>query len=206
MDEFDEKEREFPWPQKGDRLFIGDDSDWWHNACLDYFPSGWGIYSSGYKLGADLLVQHVLNTREDQDLVIYPIVFLYRQFIELRLKELIKNGSALIDDSKGIPMHHNILNLWTDCRKILEEVWPDGNTEDLDSVEDCIKEFAKIDPKSMAFRYPIEKDGTSSLPKELRHINIRNLGQVMQRLGSLLDGCDTGISEMLSWKEESERY
>ena len=58
----------------------------------------------------------------------------------------------------------------------------------------------------MSFRYPVDKDGTPSLPEELRHINIRNLGEVMQRLGSLLDGCDTGISEMLSCKEEFERY
>lgn len=157
-------------------------------------------------MGADLLVQHVLDTHRDQDFLIYPIIFLYRQFIELRLKELIKDGSRLLDRPKGIPMHHNILNLWNDCRIFLEEVWPDGDSEELDSVECCIKEFAEIDPKSMAFRYPIDKDGTPSLPEELRHINIRNLGEVMQRLGSLLDGCDTGISEMLSWKEEFDRY
>ena len=39
---FDEKERRLPWPRKGDKLFTSDDSDWWHNACLNYFPSNWG--------------------------------------------------------------------------------------------------------------------------------------------------------------------
>jgi hypothetical protein len=58
----------------------------------------------------------------------------------------------------------------------------------------------------MAFSYPIDRDGIPVLPEELRHINIRNLAEVMQRLGSFLDGCDTGISEMLSCKEEYERY
>jgi hypothetical protein len=60
------------------------------------------------------------------------------------LKELIKDGSELLDNPKSIPMHHNILNLWTDCRKVLEKIWPDGDREGLNSVECCIKEFSKL--------------------------------------------------------------
>ncbi len=200
--EFDDME--LPWPKKGDQLFATD-SDWWHNACLNYDCS-WGIYARGYKTGADVLVQHVLDTHSGQDYLIYPIVFLYQQFIELRLKELIRNGSQLIDNPRDIPMHHSILNLWADCRKILEEIWPDGDKADLNAVEDCIKEFSNIDPRSMSFRYPVDKDGNPSLPQELTHINIRHLGEVMQGIASLLDGCDAGIDAMLDYKAEMNSY
>ncbi|RYD03839.1 hypothetical protein N752_17275 [Desulforamulus aquiferis] len=166
----------FPWPKLGDSLFIKD-SDWWHNACVNYLNS-WGLYAEGYKRSADILVIHVQETHSDQDLLIYPIVFLYRQFIELKLKEIIKDGSQLIENPKEIPMHHSILNLWKDCRHILERVWPDGPKDDLEAVEKCICEFSEIDPRSMSFRYPVDTKGNPSLPSHLSHINIRNLGEV----------------------------
>lgn len=193
-----------PWPKIGDHLFATS-SDWWHNACLNYDCS-WGLYAKGYKTGADVLVQHILDTRSGQDYIIYPIVFLYRQFIELRLKELIRQASQLVDKPKDIPMHHSILNLWIDCRKFLEEIWPEGDKKDLDAVENCIKEFSKIDPSSMSFRYPVNKEGNPSLPQNLSHINIRHLGEVMQGIANLLDGCDLGIDAMLDDKAEMYSY
>ena len=96
MNRFDE---DFPWPRRGDKLFTSEGSDWWNKACLTHFSDGWWIYATGYKLGADLLVQYVTETHKNQDRLIYPIVFLYRQYLELRLKELIKNGSTIIEES-----------------------------------------------------------------------------------------------------------
>lgn len=203
MNRFDE---DFPWPRRGDKLFTSEGSDWWNKACLTHFSDGWWIYAAGYKLGADLLVQYVTETHKNQDRLIYPIVFLYRQYLELRLKELIKNGSTIIEESSDIPMHHDIFRLWVTCRKIFENIWPDGDTDDLDSVEECIREFNKIDPSSTAFRYPVDKHGLPALPETVTHINIRNIGQVMQRLNSLLDGCDAAISNMLSWGPGQEDY
>ena len=46
-----EEKRELPWPQKGDELFAPGE-DWWHNACLNYMPGNWELYTMGYKQAA----------------------------------------------------------------------------------------------------------------------------------------------------------
>jgi hypothetical protein len=191
------------WPRKGDLLFKGDD-DWWHNACLNFLPDQWGMYADGYKRAGDLLVEYVKNAHRDQDILVFPIVFLYRQYIELRVKEIIRDGNQLLGIPESFPKHHKIDELWRECRKILEKLWPEGPTDDLDAVEECIQQFSQKDPSSMAFRYPTDKHGNRSLP-DLRHINLRNLSDVIDRIASLLDGASMGLSYYLEQKQEMEQ-
>lgn len=195
-------ENSMPWPRKNDELFKSDD-DWWHNACLNFTWDNWDLYAEGYKQAADLLIEHIKERRTNQDALVYPIVFLYRQYIELRLKVLIRDGNQLHEIPENFPKHHKIDELWKQCRRILEQVWPEGPLEDLDAVEECIYQFSEKDPSSMAFRYPADKKGSPSLPG-LRYINLRNLAEVMSRLASLLDGASAGISEYLGYKREME--
>jgi hypothetical protein len=63
-------------------------------------PPAWDLYSIGYKMAADVLIE---NSGRYPDFLIYPIVFLYRQYIELRLKQIIIQGNSIIDNSKVIP-------------------------------------------------------------------------------------------------------
>lgn len=190
------------WPKKGEQLFRSD-IDWWHNACLNYCPDPLDLYALGYKRAGDFLAQHVIKTRRHQDVLVYPLVFLYRQYLELRLKELIKAGSLLIDKSQRFPKHHSINVLWKQCRKILEEAFPEDSSEDFDSVEDCIKQFSEHDPSSTAFRYPTDKKGKKSLPG-LTHINLKIFSEIMDNLASLLEAASTGISYYLDLKWEME--
>ncbi len=105
--------------QKEDKLFqTGNDGNWWHNAHLDFYHINWNLYALGYKDAADILVQFVLKAPGQQDMLVYPIVFLYRQYIELRLKEIIKKGEALLSTFNDIPFGHNIYDLWNKCKKI----------------------------------------------------------------------------------------
>ena len=190
-----------PRPRKDDQLFKAD-GDWWHNACLDGLHGSWGVYAEGYRQAGDLLVEHIKDSPYRHFLV-YPIVFLYRQYIELRLKEIIRDGNQLLDFPEEFPKHHMIDKLWRQCRRILEQVWPEAPAEDLDAVEKCIQQFSEKDPTSTAFRYPTDKDGNPSLPG-LRHINLRNLSDVISRIASLLDGASMGISVYLDHKREME--
>lgn len=189
-------------PKKGEQLFRSN-IDWWHNACLNYCPDALDMYALGYKHAGDFLAQHVIKTRRHQDVLVYPLVFLYRQYLELRLKELIKAGSLLIDKSQSYPKHHKIDVLWKQCRKILEEAYPEDCSADLNAVEDCIKQFSEYDPSSTAFRYPTDKKGKKSLPG-LTHINLKNFSEIMENLASLLDGASTGISCYLDMKWDME--
>ncbi len=132
------------WPRKGDVLFT-DDGDIL-NACVGWTREQWDLYAEGYRRGAEVLVQHVRATRADQDFLIYPIVFLYRQAIEVALKRLMWKGSQLLDRDFVMPNHHRLLPLWQQCRPIIEQVWPKGPKEDLNAVGEVLKQFEARDP------------------------------------------------------------
>lgn len=181
-------------------------SDWWHNACLNYMGVDINTYAVGYKLAGDLLVERVKQTRGHQDTLVYPIAFLYRQYIELRLKELIRVGSYLLDipfSSKKLT--HEIFLLWKECRNILEQVHPDEYKEDFDEIENYIEQYAQTDPQSTAFRYPTDKKGEPSL-KGLKYINLRNLAEIMGKVAILLDGASEELDLLFQDKCEMDSW
>ncbi|GJL77561.1 MAG: hypothetical protein NPINA01_05500 [Nitrospinaceae bacterium] len=181
------------------RLFKHD-KDWWHNACLNYSPDSWDLYASGYKDAADTLIENVIQTQRNQDLFVFPVVFLYRQYLELRMKKLIQEGNNLFDISIKTKDSHKLDKLWKQTRGILEKVWPDEKN-DLDSIETLINEFSQVDPTSTAFRYPVNLDGKASI-EGLSHINLRNLLETMGSIAKILDGAFSGIVENLSIKRD----
>ena len=177
-----------PWPRKGEQLFKSD-IDWMNNACLCY---GENLYAAGYKQAADLLVKYVLEKHIDQDTLVYPIVFLYRHYIELQLKEIISLGKGLDLDIK-VEKDHELKSLWLESRQIIAEVWPEDSNNDIKAVQEIIHQFSACDPGSTAFRYPTTKKGKPSLT-DLEQINLRNLGDIMAGIGSFFDGTINGIS------------
>ncbi len=193
---------DLPWPRQGDVLFSGDGD--WFNACIGWTHDQWFGFIEGYKRGANILAHHVEEAQRDQDFVIYPIVFLYRQAIELALKHLICMGYQLFDSPSEIPTGHGLVKLWKQCRPILEKVWPDGPRQDLDAVSEVVDQFEARDPQSTVFRYPVTKEGSPTLPINER-IDIRNFSDVAKRTIALLEACATGFHEYLQSKSEMEQ-
>jgi hypothetical protein len=194
---------EQPWPEKGDKLFAAGD-DWWHNACLNYGPDGWESYISGYKRAGDVLVDHIKETRSDQDSLVFPIVFVYRQYLELRLKTLIRDCKWLFDEQPDFPKGHDLSKLWSDCRKLMEKLEPKVEQKDLEAVDEGIQQFHELDPSSQSFRYPFNRKGDKSLPSDLKHINVRNLLDVMEKLSRFFEGGAMMVSVYLDDKHEME--
>jgi hypothetical protein len=191
-----------PAEMAGHQLFTGAD-DWWHNACLNWAPFKWDYYATGYKSAADLLVENTMTSRAHLDTHVFPIVFLYRQYLELRLKELVVSGRSLVDRSGKQKLDHKLEPLWAELRGIIEHVWPDEGPEDLDAIQDYIAQFSAVDPTSTAFRYPTAKDGSPSLP-DVRHINLRQLYLVMASVAQLLEGVSSAIDVYLGYKRDME--
>ena len=75
----------------------------------------------GYKRAGDLVAEHA-RTQLGQHTLVYPAVFLYRHYIELRLKEIVQGGNWLVGKPPEFPKHHNINDLWRKCRDNLEKV------------------------------------------------------------------------------------
>lgn len=178
------------------------DSDWYLNACLHVSGGNWDTYAMGYKRAGDILVQYVVDNNRDQDFLVYPIAFLYRQYLELRLKELIFVSSRLLDQDARIRKTHNLVSLWRQARPNIEAVWPDSETKGhLNAVEDRLGELCDVDSGSYAFRYPEDKEGTATLTGMV-HINLKQLRDVIQGISHVLDGSSTGMGEYLNAKHE----
>lgn len=197
---------EMPWPREGDVL-IGPRDDWPNNACLNYMRgsgSDW-LYATGYRLGAEYLTDYVVNAHRHQDALVYPIVFMWRHHVELRLKEIMRSASLLVEGSAELKLDHKLYPLWARLKPLVEGVWPDADRTPLNAVEEIIAQLDEIDRYSFAFRYPTRKDGAPSLPEDLLHINIRNFTDVMQRVANFLDGMAASLGVYLDNKTEMER-
>ncbi len=196
----EQDEKDFPWPRKGDNLW-GFNDDLQSNACLNWHWDPFDPYSRGYRKAADILATYVVKNHRDQDMLVYPILFLYRHYIELKLKEITHYGSMLLEGSKGIPQGHDLNELWLEARKVLERIEPEVPIEDLDNFESGLNQLVKMDRFSTAFRYPEDKKGKPSLP-QVYHINIRNVQEVMARLCSFLDACTSHIDHLRDCQAE----
>lgn len=195
-------EDEIMWPKKGDKLFR-QDGDYDFNACLNYSHDMSELYISGYKLAGDALIEYLGRRKRDQDRLVYPICFLYRQYLELRLKDIIKLGIKLYNAKDTLPAHHNTIELWILAKEMVKKAWYKDDDTDLNIIENCIKEYANIDPFSTSFRYAEDKKGNKTLGG-ITNINLRNLSKGIDKIASLLDGLSCGLAGELDLKESIE--
>lgn len=193
----------FPLPKvlspsvfSGQPLFIqGEDS--YNNAMLGWTHFPWDIYAAGYKDAADALVQALIHRQAPLDSVVYPLVFLYRQGLELELKLLLPLARRLAGKEPTRDHQHGLMPLWRELRQLLEQLDPRADDGELLATESFILQLDNVDPGSYAFRYPTNKKGEVSLP-ELRHVNVRHLSEIMDSVFMLLGG-------IYSWMGEMER-
>lgn len=191
-------------PRGSDKLFKWD-TDFQMNACISWMHDALPAYASGYKAAADLICESIFANRGSIDSLVYPVCSLYRHYIELRLKEIIKDGYSIFQIERGIPQHHKIYELWKEVKGFAQEIWPEGPSEDLANLDKLILEFDQADPNSQDFRYPNKKDGRQTLG-DIKYINIRNLKEVMDRVSTLLDGIACGTGDAKSWAMEARSY
>ena len=132
--------------------------DVYNNACVNWFHDPLELYATAYKEAAEKLVKDVITSRRQRDTLVYPIVFLYRHYIELRLKEIIRAGRKFLDEPGDFPKHHRVDELWPFAKGIIERVFENAEDKpDFEFVEHILAEFSRYDPESFSFRYPTSK-------------------------------------------------
>lgn len=183
---------DLPEAYQGDRLFRGA-LDWQYNAVVDFWSLEGDSYARGYKNGADFLVERVLREPTERDVLVFPIVFLYRQYLELRMKDTVVYGNDFLRVSESFPDGHRLDELWRRCRAVLGKVVPSESREDLDQVGRYILEFSEKDLNSQAFRYPTDRQGEPALPFGI--INLRHFRDTMAWLAGRLDNFSGEIFE-----------
>jgi len=175
------------FPQKGQKLFISEFTygetaqiGWSKDSEAQFFG-----YVSGYKEVADDVIRCALAKENVGilDRYVYPIVFLYRQFLELALKDIYL---AYTDDSEG-EQAKTIYKCSHDLKKIWEKVKPlIGDCPHIPAVEDYIFEFAEFDSGSYSFRYPIDNK-LNIVHDKLKRINLKNLAIRINELALYLE-------------------
>ena len=205
------------WPRKGDKAFAfkGRPRDPSHvTAFVLPFPE---MYACGYKDAGDKVIEAAEHDTRNPDALFFPVAFLYRHFLELTLKDLVRLGRSMgaIDISyhsqshrcrkcghkwkveEDILFQHDLNKLWKEARKLIMDVLPNGNgevAEALEATEKTIQEFHILDKSGQETRYATSKSGKRSLTVSgtgghLRHqrVSLQNLKRTMDKVDRYLD-------------------
>jgi hypothetical protein len=160
----------------------------------------WYRYAITYKEAGDRLAE-LVDTTYRRNMLVGPMMFLYRHAIELHLKSLLLDAGELLDDPQTVPQKHYLLKLWLKVRAMLLQI-DSRESEWILRADNVIKQFDDLDPSSMSFRYPANGDGTPLLPKNLL-IDPSVASQVVAELHVLLDGASNQISMYAGFKHDS---
>jgi hypothetical protein len=175
----------------------------------------WDKYTIAYKNAGDILLEKLLK-RERPFHTQFAIIYLYRHYIELMLKEIILNNREFIDEKYIFPVGHNIYNLWKDCRKFLEATdailepeytksqnYRDDTLKAYDVLGERLNKFAQLDPDSERFRYPVDKKGN---PREIDQKSLsellNELPELIKQISDTLEGISLGSYQILQDKYE----
>jgi len=178
--------------------------EWRYNACVNSLRGQrrkYDLYAQGYKRAVDILVKHVRDFGRSQDTLVYPIVFLARQYLELKFKYLMMQLSTLLGAQPVRRKGHNLARLWDACVALMREADLDGIDELIGAVKGYIAEFDEADPRSQSFRYPDNVDGNPSLPG-IAHIDIKHFYEKTSAIQEQLEALDSYIQAAIGVKQE----
>jgi hypothetical protein len=192
-----------PWPKPNTELFGID------GGLIARIPTNerqWGQFADTYLITTKALVRdlerdesHLEETGTRVNYLVFPILFLFRHFLELRLKEIIERGKCLLDDPSKWERNHNLIYLWGEARKILSSVYPEDSVNDLECAELLIHQVASVDSDSFAFRYPTTKSG-EDFDLGYESISIKQFSKGIVEVGTFLGSATFGISVYLRHK------
>ncbi len=167
------------WPKPGYRLFEHGPG---RRKVAEFGgnPTSWfAAQSHGYKKAADLLVEEADGNRH---FIVYPIIFCYRQFVELSIKGL------LAQYGNPIWNFHDLMKLWTRLLGVLNEyavkACHDADPADHEArtaATEHIQQLSDFDPSSAVSRYHVDTKGQPWV-LSITRIDLQHLEQCMDDL------------------------
>jgi len=202
------------WPElrlpepltEDDRLFP--EHREWATASIEWRRSDWWAFALAYKRAADTLSKAAETSPSADDTFVLPALFLYRHYLELQMKWLIRRAAQIVGRTDFQP-HHNLIEQWRQCDDLLMQAIPrDASVAqpEMQHVERIVREMAKVDPNSFAFRYPEGKDGRAALPSAFTHVTMRNVREVMDKVDVMLSGAAECLEQRVDFLSEYESF
>ena len=202
------------------------DKDHFFKKSVDQYTAAWQRkwnesftgYADKYKEAVTKLSEIIHNDSYNKDQLTYPIMFLARHVLELRLKELVQlsNGSIVIFQKKPKCKLQKILDRFTgesattdkqekkhkEPTHSLSSLWDEFDKaycgekdKQYKRVGSLIKELNRLDSKSDTFRYPIHKNGTPTATFEF--VDIENFIEVFLKVDGILEGFENELKQAL---------
>lgn len=187
---FDEYGNYDPGPLLPDEQLLIDQGDSEEKAFLG-FDMNRNRYILSFREAADTLVTSMMN-QGSNDLLVLPILFSYRHWLELQLKDLAILGMQLRGETPEEIIGHDLRDLWSQARQAIEETFSEGSLE-LDAVERIVHQLADLDPNSISFRYATDRIGRPTLPTGISRVNVGHIGHVMLQVAMVLEGAADGM-------------
>ncbi len=186
-------ELEIHYPRLADNLIEGGGGKQAKTLFTDLMAGRWSIYADGYRRAADALVDRVEGEPPD-DIFLLPIVFLYRHFVELTLKDLFLRLVSLCHigiDPKRVTTH-KLIPLWEFVKAHLNCIREEMHDKEIvPALDKLIRELSDLDPDSMHFRYAVDKEFAEMvLPRSL---SMDHLKSTMEKIYNGFAYIEAGI-------------
>jgi len=156
-------------------------------------PAELPFFANGYLEAADIIVDHLAHQHRNDSLV-FPIIFCYRQYVELKLKEISSLYNVLDYGKDHHSKIHSLEGLWQTLKPRLEVDLGAEDQETLMTVGKLVSEFHDFDPNAIALRYPEE---TYLVKVPMQQVDLENLRDVMARLAMYLGSAVDFIEAMV---------
>jgi len=196
-----------------DEVFSGAGADWHNRALLGYSREvPWWAYAAGYKEAADRLVVGIDAGQHGQDMLVFPILFLYRHYLELSIKTQIRECQVLQGIERPVKpkseaqrilaaQGHDLAGLWAYLQQLVPGVYPDLPVSVVNEIDRVVSAFARLDPRGDEARYPLTRFDERTL-RDLREINLRHLAEDIERA----DAGFTRIGGGIDWEIEHRQF
>ncbi|MDE5860462.1 MAG: hypothetical protein K2H23_08810, partial [Oscillospiraceae bacterium] len=146
-------------------------------------------YNFGY-INSYLEAANDLLNFKCPDLYVYPIMFCYRQYIELSLKNICQKDMAKQDYIKFIrKASHNLNAIWKEAKKHLN-AFNITDEDQINFMSNTVNDFNLIDPTSFSFRYPQDKNMNKSLENHFSRNDNGTVNQLIINLNSVSENLE----------------
>ena len=164
-------------------------------------PYGFQDYSLGYFEAARSFWKSIRSGNATTDIAVYPLAYLYRQGIELALKQLVSFLAAAYRSAEQPSLNHGLMNNWRIARRLLEMHrqeynWAELQDAQLDGIERILDDFESIDAGSFTFRYPVDKKGSLFLQDRSR-IDLAEANRILEAASHWFSDLAEGVKEDL---------
>jgi hypothetical protein len=166
------------------------------NAVLDHWTGVGDFHAAGYRQATEVLLRRFLDDPEgtagERDSLVLPILFLFRHYLELRLKDIIVYGQLLSGQQVQWRKGHKLESLWKEAQKLCSGLYGSGVPPEFLKVAECVMDLRQLDPNSESFRYPRDKNGRPVFKHLV--VGLQALHATVVSIGDCLDGISMDMS------------